>query len=193
MLAPAVIVLAIFLAGHTGGQSVRLRSSPVLILACFFGILTLCLLRDVGLFINYSTAGVSFSEAQKAFKDVARSTNHEISVSESLWVLASEFEHIRIIEHGTVFGELMILQQTQRGSLSPPIIPGYQLLSQTFISYPPTLIGVPIAHTMPGYSFAVFARTSSIAGGDYPLENSKVPIASDRIATLEQLDFSTIW
>ena len=52
----------------------------------------------------------------------------------------------------------MVLQQTQRGSLSPPVIPGYRLLSQRFISHPPKWFGLPIARTMPGYSFAVFAR-----------------------------------
>ena len=164
MLVPAVIVLAIFLAGRDGVESLRPRSSLILVLAAFFGIFTLCLFRDVGLFVNYSATGVSFRDAQKAFKNVAGSTNQEISVSESLWVLASDFERIRIIEHGTVSGELVVLQQTQRGSLSPPIIPGYRLLWQSFISHPPTLVGVPIAHTMPGYSFAVFARNNGVAG-----------------------------
>ena len=84
-----------------------------------------------------------------------------ISVSESFWVLTDEFERIRIVERGTASGDLMVLQQTQRGSLTPPVIPGYRLLSQRFISHPPKWFGLPIARTMPGYSFAVFARKRS--------------------------------
>ncbi len=112
----------------------------------------------MALFVDYRAEGVSFAEAQKEFDHLAHSTGQVISVSESFWVLADHFEQIRIVERGTASGDLMVLQQTQRGSLSPPVIPGYRLLSQHFVSHPPTLFGLPIARTMPGYSFAVFAR-----------------------------------
>jgi hypothetical protein len=129
-----------------------------LILAAFFSIFSLCLARDIALFVDYRTDAVSFAEARRDFDSLARSTDQVISVSESLWVLADEFDRISIVERGTASGDLMVLQQTQRGSLSPPVIPGYRLLSQRFISHPPKWFGLPIARTTPGYSFAVFAR-----------------------------------
>jgi hypothetical protein len=163
MLAPAIVAGALYLF-HIRSETHdrRLAALPLWILATFFGIFSLCLARDIALFIDYRTDGVSFADAQKDFDHLVRSTDKVIFVSESLWVLADEFERIRIVERGTASGDLMVLQQTQRGSLSPPVIPGYRLLSQRFISHPPKWFGLPIARTMPGYSFAVFAREVSI-------------------------------
>ncbi|HEX7515924.1 MAG TPA: hypothetical protein VF345_01415 [Chthoniobacterales bacterium] len=163
MLAPALAAGALYLFDlRSGTHDRRLAALPLWILAAFFSIFSLCLARDIALFIDYRTDGVSFADAQKDFDHLVRSTDQVISVSESLWVLAGEFERIRIVERGTASGDLMVLQQTQRGSLSPPVIPGYRLLSQRFISHPPKWFGWPIARTMPGYSFAVFAREVSL-------------------------------
>ena len=134
---------------------------PLGIAAAFFSIFTICLARDVALFVDYRAEGVSFVEAQKEFDHLTHSTGQVMSVSESFWVLTDHFEQIRIVERGSASGDLMVLQQTQRGSLTPPVIPGYRLLSQHFVSHPPKLFGLPIARTMPGYSFAVFAREAS--------------------------------
>jgi hypothetical protein len=162
MLAPAFAAGALYLlVVHSSRRAGRLAPLPLWISAAFFSILSLFLMRDVALFIDYNAEGVSFAEAQKDFDHLARSTDQVISVSESFWVLADHFEQIRIVERGAVSGDIMILQQTQRGSLSPPVIPGYRLLSQHFVSHPPKLFGLPIARTMPGYSFAVFAREAS--------------------------------
>ena len=159
MLAPALAAGALYLFSlRNGPEGRRLAGSPLLILAAFFSIFSLCLARDIALFVDYRTDGVSFAEARKDFDRLVRSTDQVISVSESLWVLADEFDRISIVERGTASGDLMVLQQTQRGSLSPPVIPGYRLLSQSFVSHPPTWFGLPIARTTPGYSFAVFAR-----------------------------------
>lgn len=163
MLAPALAAGALYLfevRSRTHGP--RLAAFPLWMLTAFFGLFSLFFARDIALFLDYENEGVSFAEAQREFGQLVRSTNQEIAVSESLWVLADEFERIRIVDHGTVSGDLMVLQQTQRGSLSPPVIPGYRLLSQHFISHPPKWFGWPIAHTMPGYSFAVFARVVSL-------------------------------
>ena len=91
-----------------------------------------------------------------------------ISVSESLWVLADEFERITVVERGTASGDLMVLQQTQRRSLSPPVIPGYRLIADHFVSHPPHCFGLPIGRTMPGYSFAVFEREASVGENRRP-------------------------
>jgi hypothetical protein len=162
MLAPALAAGAVYLLDvYTGRRGGRSAALPLRISAVFFSIFSLCLARDVALFVDYRAEGVSFADAQRDFGQLVRSTNQEISVSESLWVVADEFERIRIVEHGSVSGDLMVLQQAQRGSLSPPVIPGYRLLSQHFVSHPPRLFGLPIARTMPGYAFAVFAREAS--------------------------------
>jgi hypothetical protein len=162
MLAPAVAAGALYLFDvRSTIRGRRLGALPFWILAAFFGIFSLCLARDLALFIDYRTDGVAFADAQKDFDHLVRSTNQVISVSESFWVLTDEFERIRIVERGTASGDLMVLQQTQRGSLFPPLIPGYCLVSQHFISHPPKWFGLPIARTMPGYSFAVFVREVS--------------------------------
>ena len=127
-------------------------------MAAFFGIFSLCLARDVALFVDYRTTGVSFTECPEGlspFAELDRSGDFRL---ESLWVMADEFDRITIAERGIASGDLMVLQQTQRGSLSPPVIHGYRLLSQNFVAHPPTCFGLPIARTTPGYSFAVFAR-----------------------------------
>jgi hypothetical protein len=154
---------ALYLCDVRGGnQGRRLVYLPLWISAAFFSLFSLCLARDIALFIEYRTDGISFADAQKDFNHLVHSTGQVIFVSESFWVLANEFERIRIVERGSASGDLMVLQQTQRGSLSPPVIPGYRLLSQRFISHPPKWFGLPIARTMPGYSFAVFARETSL-------------------------------
>lgn len=159
MLAPALAAGALYLfAIRDGTDDRRLAGPALLILAAFFSVFSLCLARDIALFVNYRTDSVSFAEARRDFDRLVRSTGQVISVSESLWVLTDEFERISVVERGTASGDLMVLQQTQRGSLSPPIIPGYRLLSQNFVSHSPTWFGLPIARTTPGYSFAVFAR-----------------------------------
>jgi hypothetical protein len=163
MLAPALAAGALYLFDVDGrGHGRRLAALPLWILAAFFSLFSLFLARDIALFLDYESEGVSFAVAQREFGELLRSTSQEISVSESLWVLADEFERIRFLDYGTVSGDLMVLQQTRRGSLSPPVIPGYRLLSQHFISHPPKWFGLPIARTIPGYSFAVFAREVSI-------------------------------
>jgi uncharacterized protein (DUF2062 family) len=163
MLAPALAAGALYLFDVYGrGHGGRLVPLSLWILAAFFGLFSLFLARDIALFLNYESEGVSFAVAQREFGELLRSTSQEISVSESLWVLADEFERIRFLDYGSVSGDLMVLQQTRRGSLSPPVIPGYRLLSQHFISHPPKWFGLPIARTMPGYSFAVFAREVSL-------------------------------
>lgn len=159
MLSPALAAGALYLFSlRKGREGWRLAGSPLLILAAFFSVFGLWLARDIALFVNYRTDSVPFAEARKAFQRLLSSTDQMISVSESLWVLTDEFERISVVERGTASGDLMVLQQTQRGSLSPPVIPGYRLLSQNFVSHPPTWFGLPIARTTPGYSFAVFAR-----------------------------------
>ena len=150
----------------------------------FFAMFSLRLVRDMALLVNYRTEGVSFADAQRDFRNLVRSTDQVISVSESLWVLADEFERIRIVERGSASGDLMVLQQTQRGSLSPPVIPGYRLLSQHFISHPPRWFGLPIARTMPGYSFAVFAREVSLR------ENSARP--SGEFLSVDSIAFPSV-
>lgn len=162
MLSPAFVAGALYLLDlHSDRRGGRSTALPLAISAAFFSIFSLCLARDVALFVDYRAEGVSFTDAQKEFHQLVHSTGQVISVSESFWVLADHFEQIRIVERGAASGDLMVLQQTQRGSLSPPVIPGYRLLSQHFVSYPPKLFGLPIARTMPGYSFAVFAREAS--------------------------------
>jgi hypothetical protein len=163
MLAPALAAGALYLFDARGGTAAgRKAALPLCVLLAFFSVFGLCLVRDIALFVDYRTGGVSFAEARKEFGDLARSTNQTIYVSESLWVLSDEFERIRIVERGTASGDLMVLQQTQRGSLSPPVIPGYRLLAQRFVTHQPTCFGLPIGRTMPGYSFAVFAREISL-------------------------------
>jgi hypothetical protein len=162
MLAPALAAGALYLFHvRNGTDERRLATLPLWILAGFFSIFSLCLARDIALFINYRTEGVSFADAQKDFDNLVRSTTPVISVSESFWVLADDFERIRIVQRGAASGNLMVLQQTQRGSLSPPVIPGYRLLSHHFVDHPPRFLGLPIGRTMPGYSFAVFAQEGS--------------------------------
>jgi hypothetical protein len=163
MLAPAVVAGALHLFEARGGIGHRRWAVlPLWVLLAFFGVFGLFLARDVALFVDYRTGGVSFAEAQKDFGQLVRSTNQTIFVSESLWVLTDAFERIRIVERGTATGDLMVLQQTQRGSLSPPVVLGYRLLSQRFVTHRPTCFGLPIGRTMPGYSFAVFAREISV-------------------------------
>jgi hypothetical protein len=158
MLAPALATVAFYLIDVRRILARRLPSFPFWIAAAFFTVFSLCLARDIALFADYRTEGVSFADAQKEFDELARSTDKVISVSESFWVLASDFDRICVVERGIPSGDLMVLQQTQRGLLSPPVISGYRLLSHRFISHPPKWFGLPIARTMPGYGFAVFAR-----------------------------------
>jgi hypothetical protein len=159
MLAPALAATALYLLTV---RSRRLPSFPFWIVTVFFSIFSLCLARDIALFVNYRTEGVSFTDAQKDFDQLARSTDKVISVSESFWVLANEFDRISVVERGIPSGDVIVLQQTQRGLLSPPVVPGYRLLSHRFISHPPKWFGLPIARTMPGYAFAIFTREVSL-------------------------------
>jgi hypothetical protein len=169
MLTPALIAGAVYLFDVRSRLHDRPSTAhPLWILAALFGIFSLFLARDVALFVNYRTDGVSFADAQKDFGDLMRSSGQVISVSESLWVLTDEFERITIVERGTASGDLMVVQQTQRGSLSPPTIPGYRLLSHHFVSHPPHCFGFPIGRTMPGYSFAVFAREVAVGENCQP-------------------------
>ena len=189
MLAPACAAGALYLFDICGGKDARrLVALPGSILVVFFAMFSLCLVRDMALFVDYRTEGVSFADAQKDFRHLVRSTDQIISVSESLWVLADEFERIRIVERGSASGDLMVLQQTQRGSLSPPVIPGYRLLSQHFISHPPRWFGLPIARTMPGYSFAVFAREISFGHDSARTSGEFLPIDSNAFPGLAKMD-----
>lgn len=163
MLSPALAAGGIYLfqAGKAW-RSRRLTAVIVCLSAAFCGAFSLFLARDVALLVNYKSHGVSFVDAQSEFLSLERSTSHQIYVSESLWVLADDFERIKIVERGSVRGEVIVTQQTQRQSLTARPPPAYRLISDTFVPYPPTFLGLPIGRTMPGYSFAIFEKDNPL-------------------------------
>jgi hypothetical protein len=160
MLAPAVALTALVLLDRSTVASRRAVTFPLAIAAAFFGLFSLFFVRDAALFANYLNHGVSFFDAQAEFRSLPQ-TSEKISVSESLWVLADDYRRIRRIERGSASGDVMVVQQSQRQSLVPPSFPGYRMVSERFVSRRPTLFGLPIGRTMPGYSFAVYEKDPS--------------------------------
>jgi hypothetical protein len=104
--------------------------------------------------------GVSFSDARAEYENLEKLGVKPIFVSEALWVLTEHFERIKIVIRGTAAGDMMVIQQSQRRTLSPAPISGYHLELNHFVPYPPSVLGVPIGRTMPGYAFAVFTKIS---------------------------------
>ena len=96
MLSPVLAAGGIYLfQASEGWRSRGLTAAIVWIATRFSAEFQSLLARDAALFANYKSHGVSFADAQREFLKLERSTSHEIHVSESLWVLADDFERIK--------------------------------------------------------------------------------------------------
>ena len=157
MLGPAMAAGSIYLFKTSNGLIPGwLRTSAVSMSYLLGLLLAAFLARDIALFVNYTIRGVSYADAQNELRKLEASKTPPIFVSESLWVLADNFDRIKIVERGTGAGDVMVVQQNGRQSLTPPKIPGYHAVLDRFISYRPTLFGLPLGRTMPGYAFEVY-------------------------------------
>jgi hypothetical protein len=49
-----------------------------------------------------------------------------------------------------------MVQQSYTGLTSPPVLPGYRLVENRFLSHPARLLGIKVSNTVPGYGYAIY-------------------------------------
>jgi hypothetical protein len=158
LLAPLVLAANLWLALRSP------RRRPLLLgaTAIVQGATAIGYLRALVLFFYFLRQGAHLDAARRDFQRLLAATQGPISVTSSLWVLSEDYERLRTLpaeEPDAATGGILVLQQTYSGLLAPQEIAGFRLVEDRFVRHPCKLLGVTLARTVPGYSFAVYVRT----------------------------------
>jgi hypothetical protein len=81
-----------------------------------------------------------------------------------MWVLFEDYPHMIHAPLGpdddSLFKkpDFFILQQYRTSQLVPPAFSGWQLVENDFSPVPPSIFGLRIGNTPPGYQYAIYKR-----------------------------------
>jgi hypothetical protein len=108
-------------------------------------------------------SGLHPAEAQVLFaRQLATITEPTLYVSRSSFLLTDDYS--RIVDYGDTVPQAAVLVngQYRSGQTVPGALPGYRLVYDNFNPNPAKLFGIIIAHTTPGYQFAVYRGTAEV-------------------------------
>jgi hypothetical protein len=156
LFAPIVFWFNLHAARRLGSSSARAA-----ITACS-GVSALGFVRSVILLAIFLRSGVPFAAARSAYARLAEHTTGPVAITPSFWVLAEDYDRMEVILdalHAGARPGAMMVQQSYSGLLEPPQVPQFMLLEDRFAHRPYQLLGITIAHSLPGYGFAIYRRT----------------------------------
>lgn len=154
-------------------RAVDLRYMPGVVRVGYVAVLaltTLGFLRNVALFPIYLQDGMTLPEARAAIAElgVLDESDSEVRVTKSLWTLTERYDRIYFCPPPRKCAnkaDWLIVQQRDSGGATPPKKAGErQLVYDCFVHQTPRLLGIKLANSMRGYSFAVYARQQSTLG-----------------------------
>lgn len=131
-----------------------------------FLICSLGFIRTILVFPAFKNHGLNYSEGLRQFDNFLEKTKkqkNKIGVSCGLYALVPLDANIKIIGDESNIAEnydydYIVIQQANRATSKPSLIPNYQLISDNFSSFTLQILGKSIANTYGGYNFAVYKR-----------------------------------
>ena len=166
MFAPLFYGLLIYYAVHeTKNFLIR-----VLLLLCI-SLPSINFFRIGALYPFYLNKGVSLEESRQFFKKYQKAhQNFQIfGVSDALWVLSEDYSRMVMCQADmqrcdTNRKDMAIFwQQAGSHQMQPKSeLLGYELKVRNYRNEVPRLFGLPLAHSMPGYGFAVYEPKENI-------------------------------
>jgi hypothetical protein len=119
-------------------------------------------LRMLVLFGFFLLHGTPLGAARMAFNRFLPERGH-VAITPSLWVVSEDYDRMRVFPfaEGTaqLDADVLMIQQTYSGLAEAPRLPGFRLVEDRFIHSPCRILGLTVARTVPGYSYAVYRRT----------------------------------
>ncbi len=155
------VALAIFLrAMSDSGPSPR-RASLVAWL-CLLSVVAVPLgfVRVALLFPFYWKSGMTLAEARHVFHDWQGKEPGRVGVTAALWLLTEDYhgiscdDRLRGVDRAGHRIGLVVLQQYHAAQITQ--VKGFRLVHSYRVEEVPTLLGIPLARSMPGYQFAVY-------------------------------------
>lgn len=154
---PFLAILLLLLLNHFFYAT---RPARFLIYTIFL-IVSLGFLRTTVLFGVYLNQGMTFRETNDEIAAIESLYGTRLAGSTLLYLFSSAPEHLHLRRTTTHWGKLassrrpIITFQEHSSSLNPPVIPGYFLAKNHYRSGQPSVLGLKIANTVPGYQFAL--------------------------------------
>jgi hypothetical protein len=122
--------------------------------------------RHALLFPYYLKSGMTLAEARRRFHEWEGPAPGRIGVTQSLWILTEDY--------GSVIGlptplpnvwriRLIALQQYHTPQITE--VDGYRLVQSYRTQEVPTLLGLPLSRSMPGYQFSIHAPADAPQAG----------------------------
>lgn len=136
-------------------------------LALLLGMTTTGFVRTSALFPFYLKKGVRLETARGLLESFLRTQDPSIKlgISDSLWVLSEDYSRMMMCQSYRIGCEpengkmLLLWQQAGTAWTEPPQTLKGLPLSQSFFSPEvPRLFGMKLAHTMPGYGYAIYLK-----------------------------------
>ena len=125
------------------------------------GLAAIGFVRVAVLFPYFLTEGVSLETARERFRELNLGAYDRVGVTFSMWVLTENYSDlfevdgeppIVVADHDAP----IIIQENYLASAVAPHVQGYRITHDFFNPKVPTLLGIRLATTMPGYSYAVY-------------------------------------
>jgi hypothetical protein len=113
--------------------------------------------QKVLLFPWFLRDGLSRDTAGQRLSEVRREFPGPVALSGGLFTLVDRYDGIEEYYSGSSVATL-VMQQAFRSTSTAPMVPGYRLVRSNFCPVIPKLFGIPVAHSVQGYNFAVYRR-----------------------------------
>jgi len=151
LFAPLVLALIVRFCSSTGHWVLRLTAIAL------FGLASMGFGQKVLLFPWFLREGLSRDLAGQRLADIRREFPGPVAISGGLFTLVDRYDGIEEFHDGS-HAATLVMQQAYRGPGPAPIMPGYRLVRSYFCPIIPRLFGLPVAHSVQGYNFALYRR-----------------------------------
>jgi hypothetical protein len=118
------------------------------------------LAADLVRFDAYLKHGVRLEATRGVLEELlAREPAASVAVSGALFPLAHGHANVRMLHaKDPQKTDYRMIQQVNTSRSTPPEVPGYVLVSDSFVNHMPRLFGLPAGRITPGYSAALYRR-----------------------------------
>ncbi|MSR77321.1 MAG: hypothetical protein EXS63_03725 [Candidatus Omnitrophica bacterium] len=163
LFSPAFFVILIYRMTHPPIQNRWWKWLMIFLVAlCCAGFV-----RSALLYPFYEKEGVKLEQARQIFSGFVKQKVFEhriLGISESMWVLSEDYDRMVICQGWTGRCDLknenlVIFWQQQAsgwGEQAPEIHLGFKKIWDNFVPSEPRIFGIKLAHTIPGYAFAIY-------------------------------------
>lgn len=151
LFAPLVLALIVRLCAT--------RRNPLLQLTAIalFCMASMGFAQKILLFPWFLHDGLSRDMAGQSLADIRREFPGPVAISGGLFTLVDRYDGIEELYTGS-HAATLVMQQAYRNASTAPMVPGYRLVRSYFCPVIPRLFGLPVAHSVQGYNFALYRR-----------------------------------